>query len=275
MYKTKTFKILAFIALFLLVIVAWVMIKDARNKNVSNTTKNTGIENPFGGSTGENDLNGSGKNTKPGNSSSGNNTVPNQVPQDDNVVIVEDNPQLRKLSASSVAGFTYVTEEREIPQTDTAPAGASIVETFDFSGYKTIKFGDKADEIVAIKTVLNRQDPSPNLVINNVYDTDMKNAVIDFQNKSGLSGDGVIGGKTYAKLNLLQGIKTFSAAKKATPIEKVLMVRYVDTASGIIYDKAARKIEDKIAKTTTSIPKIHEAFFDNTGNAIKTFSAVT
>lgn len=268
MQNKKAFKILGFIALFLLIIFSWILVKDAQKKKIQNTTKNSGIENPFGGSTGENNLGTDKPTKKPTNSSTGNSTSQNGGSGDTNVVITEDNPAFRELSDKSVAGFTFVTEEREIPQTDTVPTDSSIVETFDFSGYKTIKFGDKADEIVAIKTVLNRQDPSPNLTIDNVYDTDMKNAVINFQNKSGLSGDGVIGGKTYAKLNLFQGIKTFSSTKKAIPTEKVLMARFVDSATGIVYDKAVRKTEDKVAKTTTSIPKVYEASFDSTGNAI-------
>jgi hypothetical protein len=175
---------------------------------------------------------------------------------------------LKKLSLEAVAGFTFTSEEREIPEPDSTTPDANIVEVFDFSGYKTIKFGDKTDEIIAIKTVLNRTPASPNLVIDNVYDTDMKNAVVDFQNNNGLTGDGVIGGKTYAKLNAFQGISTFVGTKKAPKTETVPLVRYVDSASGLVYDQAIKKQESAIKRTTNSIPRVVEAFFDDTATNI-------
>lgn len=269
MEHKKAFKILAFIALFLLIIFSWVIIKDIQKKKIINTPVNTGLENPFGVNTQDSDLEGNGTDTKSGSGGNGGQSSNNSSSDSSGgVTIVEDNPKLRQLSSKSTAGFTFVSEEREIPPPEVSAPDAGIVEVFDFSGYKTIKFGDKADEIVAIKTVLNRQNPSPGLTIDNLYDTDMKNAVIDFQNKNGLSGDGVLAGKTYMKLNALQGITTYTATKKANKVEIVPMVRYVDTATGILYDKAMRKMEEEKAITTTPVPKVAEAFFDNTGNAL-------
>lgn len=266
--QNKTFKIILFIALFLAVILAWVLIRDAQRKKISDTPVNTGLENPFGGSTGTNDLKGDSKTDSlsaggSSNSNNGSNTQPS-----DNIVIVEDNPVLKKLSDAPVAGFTFVNEERDIEVDNSTTPNEAIVEVYDFSGYKTIRFGDTADEIVQIKTILNRQTPSPALKINNSYDTDMKNAVIDFQNKNGLTGDGVIGGKTYAKLNALQGLNNFSSTKKPKNTEIVPLARYVDQASGLLYQIPLNKNEDKLKVTATSIPRVKQAFFDSTGSRV-------
>ncbi len=267
MQNKKLFKILAFVALFILIIFTWVVIRDARQKKLENTPASTGIQNPFGTSGGENDL-GSDDEKPSTTSSSGNQNSPTTPIPSTTVIVVEDNPTLKALSSAAVAGFTFTSEQREIPEPDSTTPDANIVEVFDFSGYKTIKFGDKTDEIVAIKTVLNRQNPSPNLVINNDYDTDMKNAVVDFQNRNGLTGDGVIGSKTYLKLNAIQGITTFTAAKTAPKTETVALVRYVDVSSGFVFDRAVRKAEESVKKSDKSVPGVVEALFDDTGTRV-------
>lgn len=267
MQNKKLFKILAFVALFILIIFTWIVIKDAQKKKLQNTPESTGIENPFGTSGGENDLSSDDDDSTSTSSSDGQNQNQAPIPLT-TVIVVEDNPTLKALSSSAVAGFTFTSEEREIPEPETTTPAANIVEVFDFSGYKTIRFGDKADEIVAIKTVLNRQNPSPNLVINNDYDTDMKNAVVDFQNKNSLTGDGVIGSKTYAKLNSIQGITNFTSGTKTPKTETVLIARFVDSASGIIFDVSPRKQETPFARSDKSILGAVEAFFDNTATKI-------
>lgn len=267
MQNKKLFKILSLVAIFILIIFTWIVIKDVRKKKLENAPVSTGIENPFGTSGGDNELDSNEDNSST-SSSSGNQGNSNTPIPSTTVIIVEDNPTLKALSIASVAGFTFTSEQREIPEPDSTTPNANIVEVFDFSGYKTIKFGDKADEIVAIKTVLNRQNPSPNLVINNDYDTDMKNAVVDFQNRNGLTGDGVIGSKTYVKLNGIQGITTFTSAKKSPKTETVALVRYVDSGSGFVFDKAIRKQEEAVKKSDKSVPGVVEAMFDDTGTRV-------
>lgn len=266
MIRSKTFKILLVVAFILLAAFAWVLIRDARNNQIQNPG-NTGLEDPFGfGSEGQ-DLPGSGggQGTNNPDSDSGE-PVTGSGNSGGGVVFLDDNPALRKLSSKAVAGFTFTKENRVIETPASVVPAAAIVEVYDFSGYKTIRFGDTADENIAIKTVLNRQTPSPALVVNTVYDTDMKNAVIDFQNRNGLSGDGVIGPKTYQKLNVFQGITAFTPAAKQDNIEVVEMVRFVDAASGFMYDQAIRKLEPVIERTKTTVPKVREAFFDSTGS---------
>lgn len=267
MRNNKTFKILAFVALFLVIIFTWIVVKDAQNKKLQNNPQSTGIENPFGTSSGENNLPGSENDPSGGPSSATPNTPPSTVPST-TIIVVEDNPVLKALSRGSVAGFTFTSEVREIPEPESTTPDANIVEVFDFSGYKTVKFGDVADEVIAIKTVLNRTTPTPNLVIDNAYDTDMKNAVVNFQNNNGLTGDGVIGAKTYAKLNAFQGITTFVAGKKVVQTETVAIARYVDAASGFVYDQAIHKKEEGVKRTTNSIPGVAEALFSDTANQI-------
>ncbi len=268
MHNKKLFKILALVAAFLLIIFTWVVVKDAQRKRVANTPINTGLQNPFGTSSGENDLGEKGNGKKGNSSTSVSGTdVPDESPLLD-VRVVEDNPALRKISDSAVAGFAFTTETREIPESNSTTTADNIVEVFDFSGYKTIKFGDTADEVVSIKTVLNRQTPSPNLVISNQYDTDMKNAVVDFQNRNSLTGDGVIGPKTYEKLNTFQGIKTFTSVKKPASVEIVPLIRYVDSSSGIIFDKPLRKAEDIKKVTLANVPRVVEAFFNDAADKV-------
>lgn len=264
MKNSKAIKILAFIALFLLIIFSWVLWKDARDKRIQNTPANTGLQDPFGSGAGKNDLPSNGKDNQGSSSSNGGSVVPDITP-DPTVTIVEERPVLRQIHDRPVAGATFVYEERIIPESDSATPEDGLVEVYDFSGYPTIKFGDTTKDNIAIKTVLNRQTPSPGLTVNENYDTDMKNAVIDFQNNSGLGGDGVIGPNTYKKLNLLQGITGYTSVKKAANIETVLMARFVDSASGLIYDRALRKNEEGKSVTKTSIPRTVEAMFDSTG----------
>ncbi len=266
MQNKKLFKILGLIALFLLIIFSWVVIRDAQRKKILNTPTPTGLENPFGVSpdgegfprSGEDDVDiGTPDETPVTGGTTGT-----------SVIVVEDNPALKQLYTKPVAGFTFWNEERELPEELSTTPSASVVEVYDFSGYKTVRFGDKADEIVTIKTVLNRQTPSPGLIIDSNYDTDMKNAVVDFQNRNGLGGDGVIGPKTYAKFNSFQGITTFSSVKKPINTETVPMVRFVDAGSGIMSDQAIRKAEEVRKITTVSVPRVAEAFFDNTKNNV-------
>ena len=264
MMHSKTFKTLLVVAFILIIGFSWLLIRDARKNQAMNTPIDTGLQDPFGTDGDEQDL--PGGNNDPVTGSTGtSNVIPGSAPASGNIVVIENDPILKKLSDKAVAGFTFIKEERIIDVPDSVTPTAGIVETYDFSGYKTIRFGDKADEIVAIKTVLNRQTPSPSLVINTDYDTDMKNAVIDFQNKNGLAGDGVIGPKTYLKFNSFQGITSFTPVKKPDNIEIVDMVRFVDAPSGYIYDQALRKNEERVTRTETTIPKVKEAFFDNTG----------
>lgn len=267
MQNKKLLKILGLIAAFLLIIFTWIVIKDAQKKKIQNTPTSTGIENPFGTSGGDVDL-GSEKDNSSNNTSSENENNSTSTIPSTTVIIVEDNPVLKKLHVSSVAGFTFTTELRKLPEQSTVSSENSIVETFDFSGYKTVRFGDKTKEVVSIKTVLNRLSPSPNLTINEDYDTDMKNAVVDFQNKNGLTGDGVIGSKTYAKLNSFQGISSFSSSKKAPETETVLIARFVDSAVGTMLDVAPRKKESVVARSKGVIPGVVEAFFDDTATKV-------
>ncbi len=265
MQRSTTFKILIVLAGVLVVAFSWILIRDARNRRIENTPPYTGIENPFGFDDTDVDIDGD-----PADPSTAPSDVDGEAPspqpgQGGGIVVIQSEKPLVKLSDVAVAGYTFVSKERiiETPASTTPTTG--IVETYDFSGYKTIRFGDKTEEVIAIKTVLNRETPSPALVISDEYDTDMKNAVVDFQNKKGLSGDGVIGPKTYQMLNAAQGITGFSSAPKKDPVEVVEFVRYVDAGSGIMFDQTIRKQEKAVAITTSPVPGVAEAFFDATG----------
>ena len=130
MQNKKLFKILAFVALFILIIFTWVVVRDAQRKKILNNPVSTGIENPFGTSGAENDLNGSEEET---NSFVPIEEVENPVDAPTTTVIIEDNPSLRNLSPNPVAGFTFIEETREIPDNTSTTPNANIVEVFDFS----------------------------------------------------------------------------------------------------------------------------------------------
>lgn len=265
--QNKTFKILLITSVTLAIVFAFILINDARKNKIANNPQNNGLEDPFGSGT-EVDLpfDAEEEENSPNTDNQGqNNGLPGNP--SGNIVIVEENPILSQITSEPVAGFTFVKEERVIEEDLTTPS-EGIVEVYDFSGYKTFRFADKSPEIIKIKTVLNRQTPSPALVLNEEYDTDMKNAVVDFQNKNGLSGDGVIGSKTYKALNKFQGIETFTNSSTKPKTEFVEMVRYVESAGGLMFDKAIKKKEEKVQISKNSIPRVVEAFFDSTGTKV-------
>jgi hypothetical protein len=256
----KLTKIILITLLTVGLIVLGVVLSLKQNKKVAMQVI-TNIENPFGLPPDDVSL---GRPSVPGgqvDQSNTNNQNQNQQNQSSsNFVTREDLPVFRKLHEGPVAGATFLTIEREkvVPQ----EVSANLVEGYDFINYPTLRFGDDKREIADVKTVLNRQSPSPSLTIDNAFDTDLKNAVISFQTKNGLSPDGILARSTYQKLNDFQGIKP--SAQKAPEKETVEFVRFVDRIDGFVYDQIIRFDEPLKMVTNTIFPRIYEAYFDNT-----------
>ena len=260
----KLFKILLVSVLTIGLVVLGVILVRGKNKKDALQIQ-TNIENPFGLDSEDTSL-GGGRGPNNINSNQNQDNQENQTNDPIKVDFIsnEDSPILQKISEEPVAGATFMNIEREVVLPE--EVSANLVEGYDFTGYPTLKFGDDRKEVVDLKTVLNRQDPSPSLSIDNAFDTTLKNAVIEFQIQNGLSPDGVVGSMMYKKLNEFQGIKP--KVSKAPVTETVEMVRFVDRANGYIFDKAIRPNEPLARVTSSQISKVYEAYFDNTKNVV-------
>jgi hypothetical protein len=258
----KLLKIILLSILTIGLVVLGVILVRAKNKKDA-TQVLTNIENPFGlngedvslggGQGGQSQL-GSGSGQDP------NSTNPIQA----NFITNEDNPIIVKISEEPSAGGTFYSKEREIVLPE--DPSENLIEGYDFTGYPSLKFGDDRKEVADLKTVLNRQNPSPALDINNAFDTALKTAVVDFQTRNGLKPDGVVGAGTYKALNDFQGIKP--KPKTQNPKELVNYVRFVERGTGYVFDKPINKNEPKSAVTNKNISKVYEAYFDDTANKV-------
>jgi len=248
----KLLKILLLIILTIGIVIFGIVLVRAKNKkNQVNIVTN--IENPFGLSTEDVSL---ADRTPPLNRL---NNEPDLTSSSDlsDFTSFEDNPVFRRLSEDPVslgAVFTYI--EREIAPPE--EASEDLVEVYDFTGYPTLRFGDERKEVSDLKTILNRQTPSPALSLDEVFDVELKNAVIDFQAKNNLKPDAIVGSGTYKALNDFQGIKPKAPEKKE--FETIEFVRMVNRSNGNIYEKAT-KIEESKTITLSSIPRVYESYF--------------
>jgi peptidoglycan hydrolase-like protein with peptidoglycan-binding domain len=254
----KLFKILLISVLTIGLVILGVILVRAQNKKDALEIQ-TNIENPFGINSEDTSL-GNGNNSAGGNNNSEEGGESGAVPVQVDFISNEDSPVVQKISEEPVAGatFTYIQRDIILPE----EVSANLVEGYDFSGYPTLKFGDDRKEVVDLKTVLNRQDPSPALEIDNAFDTALKNAVIEFQAQNGLTPDGVVGPMMYKKLNDFQGI--VPKVTKAPEKETVEIIRFVDRANGYIFDKAIKPNEPLKRVTSSQIARVYEAYFDNT-----------
>lgn len=260
----KTFKILAAIILFIGIVGVWFIVTRSRIQESLPSQDNT-IEDPFGiGGAEGTTLNNGGSLSGEGDSGVSDGSQDIKLVD---VTIIEDNPRLKQLFSDSVSGAVLITEQRDVEVQE--EISDDVIEGYDFSGYPTLKFGDDRLEVADLKTVLNRQDPSPSLSVDTAFDTDLKNAVISFQTKNNLTPDGIVGRGTYRKLNEFQGL---DASNIDSPVqsnkETVDIVRYMARSSGLIFDQAVRKIEPAKKITVNPIPKVREAFFDSTGEKV-------
>ncbi len=259
----KLFKILLISVLVIGLVILGIILVRAKNKKDA-TQIQTNIENPFGIDSDDTSIGGSGGNNSNSQNNQTNEEENTKTPIAIDFVSNDDSSTLKKISEEPVAGATFMYIEREIKLPE--EVSANLVEGYDFTGYPSLKFGDDRKEVADIKTVLNRQTPSPSLTIDNAFDTNLKNAVIEFQEKNGLTPDGVVGSGTYRKLNEFQGIapKTTKAPEKET----VEFVRFVDRANGYIYDKTTKLSEPLTRVTSSQVARVYEAYFDNSKNSI-------
>ncbi|MFA6077135.1 MAG: peptidoglycan-binding protein [Candidatus Paceibacterota bacterium] len=178
---------------------------------------------------------------------------------------VEDiQKKLNKVSTMPVAGFTVFSKERlkEIPiiVPTTAP---SIPYNF---GSVTLKNGSTGEAVMEIQRFLNNTlDLS--LELDGILDAEIITTIKEWQSNNDLVADGIVGAKTKAMMysSVNQEIITTKPKKPLTEFASAL--RYVDRATGNIYQTFADKIEEK-KFSATIIPKVHEAFFDSKGESV-------
>ena len=171
--------------------------------------------------------------------------------------------QLRKISSMPVAGFTMFSKERlidipipAIPTTENPPINYNL-------GSTTLKSGSTGDTVKELQKFLNNTINS-NLEINGTLDTNVVIAIKQWQTEHGLVADGVVGAKTKTAMYSSVGQVTNATPP---PTEFAPALRYVDRASGNIYETFIDKIQEK-KFTTTIIPRVYEAIFGNNGESV-------
>lgn len=192
-------------------------------------------------------------------------TGPNyQVVSDINTV----DSNLSQISSDPVAGYTLFSKTFEIIEDPEVLPNDSLVETYNFFEFNTIKIGDTGEGVIALKTVLNRLYTDLSLSIDGTFDTATKNALIRFQTEHRLAADGIVGSGTKAKLNEVQGLSR--NPQDFEPIvrkEERFTIRYQNKANGFIYDLG---IDDKNFEQVSQVTfsAIYESLFGNNGNSV-------
>lgn len=175
---------------------------------------------------------------------------------------------LIQISSEPVAGYTLFSKIFEITEDPKELATDSLVETYNFFEFPSLKIGDSGEGVVALKTVLNRLFPEAALSTDGTFDTATKNTLISFQSTHKLAADGIVGNGTKAKLNEVQGLS--KNPKDFEPIvrqEERFTIRYQNKKNGYVYDFG---IDDKSFEQVSrvSFSAVHESFFGNNGNSL-------
>ncbi len=174
------------------------------------------------------------------------------------------NLKLKKISSAPVAGFVIFNKERLIEAPTPAPTPATVA-PYNF-GTSTIKSGISGDAVKELQRFLNNV-LGLTLTTDGNLNTETLTAIKQWQTNNKLKADGVVGPKTKALMYSSVGQTVGTANPTPPATEFAPAVRYVDRATGNIYQTFADKVQEK-KFTTTTIPKIYEAFFGNTGASV-------
>jgi peptidoglycan hydrolase-like protein with peptidoglycan-binding domain len=169
--------------------------------------------------------------------------------------------KLIKVSSMPVAGFIALVKERLIDVPVKIPTTTPST-PYNF-GTITLKNGNTGEAVKEIQRFLNNT-LNLSLELNGVLDAETITVIKQWQSDNGLVADGVIGAKTKAKM-----YSSVNQTTKPTPplTEFVPSLRYVDRATGNIYQTFADKIEER-KFSITLIPKVYEAFFGSKGESV-------
>ena len=192
-------------------------------------------------------------------------------------------PTLRQLSTFAVAGATAMQQDRIKEAAVVAPLDANQAPILAFNA--NLKMGDDNADVKALQIFLNQNVQSKDAVTTKStqvassgsgspgnetthFGPATKAAVIVFQEKFAAdiltpqnltAGTGIVDEKTRAKIHDLQAL--------IPQKETALAVRYVERATGNVYEKFIDRLEEKKVSTTI-IPKIHDAIFGNIGQSV-------
>ena len=178
----------------------------------------------------------------------------------------ETNLKLKKISSLEIAGFAVFTKERlkDMPvPTETSAIGPAI--TYNF-GAATLKNGSTGEAVKELQKFL-KNTLTLELELDGVLDEEIIVAIKQWQNDHGLVADGVVGQKTKSAMYVSVNQTTETAKPTPPATEFMPALRYVDRATGNIYQTFADKIEERKFSATV-IPKIYEAFFGNKGQSV-------
>jgi len=185
-------------------------------------------------------------------------TTPDELP------VETEKLKFTKVSSMPIAGFAVFTKERlkDVP----AIIPAITEETpYDF-GSATIKNGSTGEAVKEVQRFLNKT-LNLSLELDGTLNAETIAAIKKWQGDHGLVTDGVVGAKTkvlmYSSVNQNMG----TSNPTSPPTEFMSALRYVDKATGNIYQTFADKIEER-KFTTTIIPRVHEAYFGNHGGSV-------
>lgn len=181
---------------------------------------------------------------------------------------VADDTRLTKVSDRPVAGFTLFSKLVEIIEEPEVDTDESLVESYNFFDFETMRIGDSGEGVAALQSVLNRLYEDINLVASGNFETDTKNAVLQFQSDNNLTADGIVGNASKKKLNELQGLsdnpQDFEVNVRT---EERFTIRYQDKLNGSVYDLGVDVREfEQVSNTTFSV--IYESFFGNNGDTV-------
>jgi peptidoglycan hydrolase-like protein with peptidoglycan-binding domain len=173
---------------------------------------------------------------------------------------------LKKVSSMPIAGFGVYTKERliDVPIPTEAPATDPVI-TYNF-GTTTLKNGSTGEAVKELQKFLNNT-LTLELELDGILDEEIVIIIKQWQKDHGLIADGIIGSKT--KTIMYSSVNQTNEISKPTPPATEFMpaLRYVDRATGNIYQTFADKIEERKFSTTV-IPKVYEALFGNKGESV-------
>jgi peptidoglycan hydrolase-like protein with peptidoglycan-binding domain len=176
---------------------------------------------------------------------------PDSIPPVSSYDLEKESP-FQRLTDFAVAGAVFFEESR--PVLDNTTPAPEVIKTI-------ISPNTKAGRQEIQKILNDTLDPSPKLTTDGAFGPKTVEAIKKFQETNNLSVTGKIDNETN------QFFFTTSTSKNKQEYENVPLLRYVEKASGHIYEMDLKnKTVSKVSNTT--IPKIHEAFFDKSGKSV-------
>lgn len=165
---------------------------------------------------------------------------------------IEKDSPFQRLTDFAVAGAVFFEESR--PILDNTTPEPEIIKTIISPNTKTGR--------QEIQKILNDTlDPSPNLTTDGAFGPKTVEAIKKFQETNNLPITGKIDNETN------QFFFTTNISTQKQLYEMIPLLRYVEKTSGHIYEMDLKnKTVSKVSNTT--IPKIHEAFFDKSGKSV-------